>query len=429
MRSYWYTYAVVNVDRKTVAPRMGVTKMTKDEPRRPLEGIRVVDLSRVLAGPYCTMILGDLGAEVIKVEMPGEGDDTRKWGPPFIEGESSYFLSINRSKKSITVNLKHPEGKRILEKLIKNSDVLVENFRPGTIDKLGFGWEHVSKINPAIVMASISGFGQTGPYAQKPGYDVLAQALSGMMSITGEANGPPVKVGVPVADIGAGMWAAVGILAALIARRWTGKGQYVDVSLLDGQMAWMTFMAGIYFATGKSPGRLGTAHPTIVPYQAFRCRDGKYVIVAVGSESLWKKFVGIVDEFDTSIGRDPKFATNADRVTHREEAVSRLSLVFEKKDSSWWVSRLEGEGIPAGVINDLAAACEDPHVKARGMILEFDHPKAGSIKVTGNPVKLSECPGEPSVRPPLLGEHTEEVLASLGYQKEEIEELRRMEAI
>lgn len=403
--------------------------MVLDEPVRCLQGIKVLDLSRVLAGPYCTMVLGDLGAEVVKVEMPQDGDDTRKFGPPFIEGESSYFLSINRSKKSITLNLKHPEGKIILEKLIKTSDVLVENFRPGTMEKIGFGWEQVSKINPAIVMARISGFGQTGPYSEKPGYDVLTQALSGMMSITGEEEGPPVKVGIPVADIGAGMWAVIGILATLISRTNTGKGQYIDVALLDGQVAWMTFMAGIYFATGKSPGRLGTAHPTIVPYQAFRCRDGEYIIVAVGNEALWKKFIEITDEFDPSIGKNPEFATNAGRVTNRQKVISMLSEVFDKKDASWWLTSLEHKGIPAGVINDLGTACEDPHVKARGMILELDHPKAGKIRLTGNPVKFSSAVSEPSVRPPLLGEHTCEVLLSLGYDNEKIEDLRRQGAV
>lgn len=377
-----------------------------------LENVRVVDLSRALAGPYCSMMLGDFGAEVIKVEMPGKGDDTRQWGPPFVNGESAYFLSCNRNKKSITLNLKEEEDKKKLWELIKNSDVLLENFRPGTMEKLGFTTEELFKANPRLIYSRISGFGQTGPYAKRPGFDVIIQGMSGMMSITGEEGGPPVKFGVAIADIAAGMWSAFGIVAALYARSRTGRGQLVDVSLLDGQVALLTYMAGGYFATGKNPKKLGSGHPTIVPYQAFKAKDGKYIIVGVGNDSLWKKFCKVAGL--ENIMDDPRYATNPKRVENRNEVVEIVQEALLQKTSGEWLKMLEDEGIPTGPIYKLDEVFSDPQVLHREMVVEIDHPKAGKIKVTGIPVKLSDTPGEIKYPPPLLGEHNEEVLRDLG---------------
>jgi len=381
-----------------------------------LENVRVVDLSRALAGPYCSMMLGDFGAEVIKVEMPGKGDDTRQWGPPFVNGESAYFLSCNRNKKSITLNLKEEKDKKKLWELIKNSDVLLENFRPGTMEKLGFTTEELFKANPRLIYSRISGFGQTGPYAKRPGFDVIIQGMSGMMSITGEAGGPPVKFGVAIADIVAGMWSAFGIVSALYARSRTGRGQLVDVSLLDGQVALLTYMAGGYFATGENPKKLGSAHPTIVPYQAFKAKDGKYVIVGVGNDSLWKKFCKVAGL--ENIMDDPRYATNPKRVENRNEVVEIVQEALLQKTSGEWLKMLEDEGIPTGPIYKLDEVFSDPQVLHREMVVEVDHPKAGKIKVTGIPVKLSDTPGEIKYPPPLLGEHNEEVLQDLEKKKQ-----------
>lgn len=387
----------------------------------PLEGIKVLDLSRILTGPYCTMMLADMGAEVIKVEAPGTGDDTRQWGPPFINGESAYFLSINRNKKSITVNLKSVHGKEILHRLVKQSDVLVENFRPGTMEKLGIGYDKLREINPRIVYCSISGFGQDGPARDKPGYDVLAQAMGGLMSCTGEPGGPPVKAGFAIADIGAGMWAAFGILAALMAREKTGFGQAVDTSLLEAQVSWHAYMAGNFFASGKNPRKLGSAHPNIVPYQAFSASD-QYFIVAVGNDSLWQKFCQVTGL--EHLTNDPKFATNPKRVENRDELVGIIQERLLTKTASEWVEALEAAGIPAGPINDFEQVYKDPQVLHRKMLVEAEHPVAGRIKMTGIPVKLSGTPGQIRTAPPLLGQHTEEVLISLGYSTEQIAEFR-----
>lgn len=379
-----------------------------------LEGIKVVDLTRALAGPYCSMMLGDFGAEIIKVEMPGTGDDTRQWGPPFLNGESAYFMSCNRNKKSITLNLKTSTDKEILWELIKECDVLLENFRPGTMEKLGYSTEKLLEVNPGLIYCRISGFGQTGPYSKRPGFDVILQAMSGIMSITGEENGPPVKVGVAMADIGAGMWAAFGILTALLARNRNGKGQVVDVSLLDGQVAWLTYMAGNYFATGVNPKELGSGHPNIVPYQAFQTKDEKYIIVGVGNDSLWKKFckvAGLLHIMD-----DPRYATNPKRLENREDVLRIVQDALMTKTSGEWLKILEKEGIPCGPINTLEDVFSDEHIKYREMVVELEHKKAGKIKVTGIPVKLSETPGEIKTPPPLLGEHNDEVLNRLKKQ-------------
>ncbi|MDR7549120.1 MAG: CoA transferase, partial [Armatimonadota bacterium] len=356
----------------------------------PLSDLLVVDLTRALAGPYCTLMLGDLGARVIKVETPGTGDDTRGWGPPFLNGESAYFLGINRNKESLTLNLKHPEGQEVLRRLLVRGDVLVENFRPGTMDRLGFGYATVSAHNPRLVYCSISGFGQDGPYRERVAYDLILQGMGGLMGITGEEGGPPVKVGVAVTDIAAGMFAAYAILAALRVRDRTGQGQHVDVSMLDGQVAWMTYQAGSYFATGENPKRLGSAHPSLVPYQAFRTQDG-YINIAVGSEAIWSRFVVAVGA--PHLADDPRFRTNPDRVRHRDVLIPLLEPIFAARTTGQWVSIMEQAGVPAGPIYLLSDLFADPQVRHRQMVVEVDHPRAGRIRQTGVPVKFSATPG------------------------------------
>lgn len=392
----------------------------------PLEGIRVLDFSRSLAGPYCTMMLGDMGADVIKIEVPGTGDESRLWGPPFVNGESAYFLSVNRNKRSLTLNLKTAKGKEIIERLVRKSDVVVESFRPGTTARLGIDYPSVKKYNSGIVYCSISGFGQAGPYAMKPGYDVVAQAMSGIMSLTGEQDGSPIKVGVPVADIGAGMFAAYGIVSCLIARFKTGSGQYVDISLLDGQIAWLTFQSGAYFAIGKNPEKLGSAHPTIAPYQAFKANDA-YFIVAVGNDSLWETFCACLSL--KGLAADPRFKTNPDRVQNRKALVERLEEKFQTRPAAHWLELLEQAGVPCGPVYDLNGMFKDPHVIHREMIIQAHHSKAGTTKLTGFPVKLSDSPCQLRYPPPVLGEHTNEILLDLGYSKKELENLRQQAII
>ncbi|MDQ0338191.1 crotonobetainyl-CoA:carnitine CoA-transferase CaiB-like acyl-CoA transferase [Caldalkalibacillus uzonensis] len=387
---------------------------------RPLDGIRVIDLSRILSGPYCTMTLADLGAEVIKVEPPN-GDDTRGWGPPFVVEESAYFLSVNRNKKSIVLNLKTEEGREIFLKMVKEADVVVENFRPGTLDRLKIGYDVLKEVNPRIILASISGYGQTGPYRNKPGYDVIAQGVGGLTSVTGEPGRPPVKAGFSIADIGTGMWAVIGIQSALIAREKTGQGQWIDVSLLDTMISWQTYLAGNYFASGKDPEPQGGAHPNIVPYQLFESADG-YFNVAVGNDSLWAKFCQVIGEEE--LIDHPKYKTNADRVRHREELIPYLQNIFLKRTSKEWVEAFEEAGIPAGPVLKLSEIFTDPHVLAREQLVEVEHPTAGKVKMTGIPVKLSDTPGEIKDHPPLLGQHTEEILTKyVGLEEKKIKEL------
>jgi crotonobetainyl-CoA:carnitine CoA-transferase CaiB-like acyl-CoA transferase len=388
---------------------------------KPLEGIKVLDMTRVLAGPYCTMILADMGAEVIKVEQPGKGDDTRQFGPPFQDGESAYFLSINRNKKSITLNLKSAKGKEILTRLIQRSDVLVENFRPGTLKKLGFDYEAASKINPRLIYASVSGFGQTGPWSAKPGYDLAIQGLGGIMSITGDADGPPYKVGVSQADLTAGLYAVQGILLALFAREKTGKGQLVDVGMLDCQLAMLSFQAGIYFMTGVSPSRKGNQHPTICPYETFKAQD-RYINIAVGNDRLWQKFCALLGL--EKICDNPDFATNPSRVQHRDQLFPIIQNEIGKKDSRHWLALFEENGIPSGPILSVDEALAQPQSAARGMVATVNHHKLGEIKQTGIPVKLSETPGEIAGPPPCLSEHTDAVLESLGYSGADIQAMR-----
>ncbi len=385
---------------------------------RPLESILILDLSRALAGPYCSMMLADMGAEIIKIEMPGRGDDSRSWGPPFVEGESAYFMSVNRNKKSITLNLKSEKSKEIIEKLIKKADIILENFRPGTMDKLGLSYEKVAELNPEIIYASISGFGQDGPYRLLPGFDQVIQGMGGLMSVTGEPGGPPIKVGVAVADIAGGMFAAYGIMIALFNRQRTGKGQMIDVSLLDSQVAWLTYRAGSFFASGKIPQPLGSGHPNIVPYQAFKAND-TYVNIAAGNDQLWQKFCSALGLED--IVENPKFATNAKRVENRNELVNIISNIVSSKNAQEWLDILTKAGVPCGPIYTLDEIFTDPQVLHRNMVKDLDHIKAGKIKVTGIPVKLSATPGEILTSPPVLGQNTKEILLELGYSDNDIE--------
>ncbi|MDR7418835.1 MAG: CoA transferase [Armatimonadota bacterium] len=392
----------------------------------PLDDLLVIDLTRALAGPYCTVMLADLGARVIKIETPDGGDDTRGWGPPFINGESAYFLGINRNKQSLTVNLKAPRGQEVLRRLIDRADVLVENFRPGIMDRFGFGYEAVRAMNPRLIYASISGFGQDGPYRERVAYDLIVQGMGGLMGTTGDEGGPPVKVGVAVTDIAAGMFAAFGVLAALHVRARTGRGQLVDASMLDSQVAWTTYQAGAYFATGQNPKRLGTAHPSLVPYQSFKARDG-YVNVAVGSEGIWSRFVVAVGA--PQLADDPRFRTNADRVKHRDALIPLLEPLFAAKTMAEWSAIFDASGVPAGPIYQMSDLFADPQVKHRQMLVEVEHPRAGRIKQTGVPLKFSETPGRIAAPPPLLGEHTEAILRELGYSAADIGAMRRDGAI
>jgi crotonobetainyl-CoA:carnitine CoA-transferase CaiB-like acyl-CoA transferase len=394
---------------------------------RPLDGILVIDLSRVLAGPYCSMELADMGATVIKVELPGSGDDTRAYGPPFLNGESTYFMSVNRNKKSMTLNLKHPRGKEILRQLLEKGDVLVENFRPGTLDGLGFGYDAVHALNPKLIYCSVSGFGQTGPYAQRPGYDLIAQAEGGVMSLTGEPDAPPIKVGLSFADITAGMNAFSGILLALLARQQTGEGQRIDVSLLDCQVSLLTYQAGIFFATGKNPERLGNKHPSITPYETFEARDG-HIIIACGNQGFWEKFCKLAGIED--LLADDRFTTMKKRVENRAELTPLVAAAVRTRTRQEWYELLDREGIPCGLIKNVAEVCTDPQVLARDMVARLNHPTAGPISVNGIPIKLSATPGEVKDPPPLLGQHTDEILSEiLSYTPEQIAEVRQLKAV
>jgi crotonobetainyl-CoA:carnitine CoA-transferase CaiB-like acyl-CoA transferase len=387
----------------------------------PLAGITVLDLTRALAGPFATMILGDLGADVIKVEDVWHGDDTRRWGPPFQGDDAAYFLSINRNKRGLSVNVKTPEGRQILQRLAAGSDIVMENFRPGTAARLGLGYEELSRQNPALIYASISGYGQTGPSAGLPGYDAVAQAVSGMMSVTGEADGEPVRSGTSLADVGAGMWALIGILAALHARQTTGRGQLVDISLLDGQVAWLTYVAGKYFATGVTPGRYGSAHESVVPYQVFATAD-EPLMVAVGSDGLWRRFTAAtgLDELTD----DPRYVTNPARIQHRDTLIPAITQALAARGCAEWTDRLNAAGVPAGPVNTVPAALAQPQIAAREMVVELEHPVAGMLKMLGTPIKLSAQPASIRRPPPVLGQHTDEILAAAGYPAGRIAELR-----
>jgi crotonobetainyl-CoA:carnitine CoA-transferase CaiB-like acyl-CoA transferase len=366
-----------------------------------LSDVVVIDLSRVLAGPYCTMILGDLGATVIKVEQPGKGDDTRHFGPPYIAGESAYYLGLNRNKRSITLDFSVPQDKERLLELIRTATVLVENFRPGTLEKQGLGYEALKLLNPGLIYCSISGYGSTGPYASRPGYDFVAQAESGIMSVTGEIDGEPMRVGAPVGDVSAGMFGCMAILAALRVRDHTGKGQFIDISLLETTTSLLSNVSSNYLISGEEAKRYGNGHPNIVPYQAFRTRDG-YVVVACGNDRLYQGLCRLLGRDD--LAADPRFASNPQRVRNREELVPDLQEEFLQRDTGDWLPELRAAGIPCGPINTVSQVFNDPHMQARGFVWECEHPTAGTIRLSGSPIHLSETPTRLYKAPPLLGE-------------------------
>ncbi len=368
----------------------------------PLRGIRVLDLSRVLAGPFCSMILGDLGADVIKVERPGGGDDTREWGPPFAGGESAYYLGVNRNKKSVVLDLASQEGAATARALAARADVVIENFRAGVAGRMGLGFEDIRGINGKIVYCSISGYGQTGPYRDLPGYDFIIQAMCGLMSITGEPDGEPMKLGVATVDLTTGLYAAVAILAALRHRDETGEGQHIDLSLMDAGISWLANVGSGFLVSGEVPGRYGNGHASIVPYQVFRARDG-FIAVGIGNDKQWRRFCEIAAE--PELARDPRFATNPDRVRNREILVPLLEEIVRRRDGAFWIESLWREGIPAGPINTVDKVFADPHAAARDMIVAMDHPSAGTVRLIGSPMKLSVTPVGYRLPPPRLGEH------------------------
>ena len=389
---------------------------------RPLDDLFVVDLTRILSGPICTMLMADMGAEVIKVEPPPLGDDSRQWGPPFIGGISTYFLSVNRNKKSLGLNLKSKDGRAILHKLIERADVLLENFRPGVLDRLGFGYEAVTKLNPRTIYCSVSGFGQTGPYRDRPGYDVIAQGESGMMDLTGYPEGPPAKLGASLADIVAGLYAFNGICLALLARQKTGKGQHVDVSLLDGMVSTLAYHALIYLSTGRSPTRAGTRHPSIVPYECFQTKDG-FVNIAVTNQKQWENFCEALGF--PEIAHDDRFETMKARLSNYGILRPIIERVVSMMSRTEVIKAMSEVGIPAGPINTVGEILEDPHIHARQMVAELTHPQYGPLRVLGIPIKLSDTPGIVENAPPMFGEHNRDVLQKLGFTEKEVAELER----
>ena len=375
-----------------------------------LDGIRIIDLTEALAGPYCTMILGDLGADVIKVERPGVGDQARKWGPPFVGTESAYFLSVNRNKRSAAIDIGSIEGQAIMRRLLEKADVFVCNVRRiESLQKVGLDPETVRAYNPRLIYCSITGYGRTGPYAGRGGYDLVAQGEAGLMAATGEIDGEPMRWPVAIADMTSGVWATIAILTSLYIREKTGQGQFIDQALLDGQLSWAPVMAGEYFATRQRPPRLGNRHANIVPYQVFKARD-KHMIIAVGTPAHWDRFCEILNLKD--LRTDPRFATNSDRMAHRLELIGRLEGIFAQQDAEYWLEKIRTAEIPCGAINALDEALNDSHVQQRGMIVEMEHP-LGMLKMLGNPLHLSETPVTYRRRPPLLGEHTEEIISKL----------------
>jgi len=385
----------------------------------PLTGTTVLDLTRVLSGPYCTMMLADLGARVIKIEQPRGGDDTRHWGPPFLGTESAYFLSINRNKESVTLDFKHARGRALLDQLIAMSDVLVENFRPGTLGRLGLDYAALAPKHPRLIYCSVSGYGHTGPRSQEPGYDAVLQGEGGLMSLTGAPDVPPVRVGVAVADIVTGIFACQGISAALYARERTGRGQQVDIAMLDTVAAMLTYQAGIYFATGQPPHRMGNRHPTIVPYETFTASDGEFVL-AVGTDEQFRKFCEVA-----ALNPGDRFATNRGSVTGYSELRPMIAERMKTQTRTYWIERLGKAGVPCGSVRDLHEVFTDPQIAARNMTIPMTHPIAGPIRVLGSPLKLSDTPVTQRTPPPTLGEHTETVLRrDLGLTSDAIDELR-----
>ncbi|MFN8773335.1 MAG: CaiB/BaiF CoA transferase family protein [bacterium] len=400
----------------------------------PLSHIRVLDLTRVLAGPWCGQNLADLGAEVTKVERPGKGDDSRAFGPPWIKdaagndtAEAAYFVCANRGKQSVTLDLSKPEAQQIVRRLAAQSDVLLENYKVGDLARYGLGYDDLSKENPGLIYCSITGFGQTGPYKDRPGYDFMAQGMGGLMSVTGERDdlpgGGPQRVGVPIVDIMTGMYASIAVCAAIAHRAVSGRGQYIDMALLDTQVAFLSNQGMNYLATGEAPVRLGNTHPNIVPYQTFRTSDGA-IILACGNDNLFRKFCEVAG--CAELATDARFATNGKRVENRAALTATLDAVFARRSTKDWVAALEGAGVPNGPINDLKQVFEEPQVIARGMRIDVPHPTAGTVPMVASPMRFSATPIAYEVPPPTLGQHTAEVLAKrLSMSAEEIERLKR----
>lgn len=381
-----------------------------------LQGVRVLDLTRILAGPSATQLLGDLGADVVKVEKPGEGDDTRKWGPPFVTGkdgqpttESAYYLCANRNKRSIAIDIASPDGQALIHKLLEKADILIENYKVGGLKAYGLSYEQLKEKFPRLIYCSITGFGQTGPYAPRAGYDFLIQGMGGIMSLTGDPNGEPMKVGVAVADVMAGMYATVGLLAALRYRDQTGVGQYIDVSLLDTQIAWLANAGTNFLESGKNPQRLGNGHPNIVPYQVFPTADDP-IIVAVGNDSQFRKLCDAVGE--SALGSHPDYATNVARVKNRQVLIETLTAALKREGRQHWIAALEKVGVPCGPVNTLAQVFEDPHVKARGAVVSMPHEASihGEVRVLANPIRFSETPVQYRITPPMQNQHEQEIL-------------------
>lgn len=375
--------------------------------RGPLSGIVVIDLSRVLAGPYCTMMLGDMGATVIKVEQPGQGDDTRRFGPPYVAGESAYYLGLNRNKYGITLDFGTPTGKEHLLQLIRQADILVQNFRPGSLDRKGLGYEDLRVINPRLIYCSISGYGQSGPRRELPGYDYIAQAESGLMSITGETEGEPLPVGSPIEDVSTGMYACISILAALRAREQTARGQHLDLSLFECTVTMLANIASNTLISGEEATRHGNAHANIVPYQSFHTRDGM-IAIACGNDGLFRGLCRLLGRDD--LAQDPRFTTNTLRLSHREELIGILQDILRERDTADWLASLRGAGIPSAPINTVSQALGDEQLEARGLIWECEHPTAGTIRLVGSPMHFSETPVRLYKAPPLLGEDNRRIL-------------------
>jgi crotonobetainyl-CoA:carnitine CoA-transferase CaiB-like acyl-CoA transferase len=380
--------------------------------------LTVLDLTRVLSGPYCTMLLADMGARVIKIEQPGRGDETRAWGPPFVAGESAYFLSINRNKESVALDFKQPGGRKALDRLLDRADILVENFRPGTLDRIGLGYAAVAATHPRLVYCSISGFGQTGPRRNQAGYDAVMQAEGGLMSVTGAADGPAYRVGVAIADLVAGLLAAQGIVLALYSRDRTGRGQHVDVGMLDGVVSLLTYHASMHLTTATTSQRVGNRHATIAPYDTFSAADGE-LFLAVGNDDQFRRFCEVTGQ--RTLLTDERFATNPARVVHHRELRELLVPILQRHSRAHWSEVLTRAGVPCGAVRDVPDALSDPQLMARQMIEAVEHAAAGTIKVLGVPIKLSETPGSVRTAPPMLGQHTAQVLAEIGMTADEID--------